>query len=58
MDSRGDREYERSRSLVPILVRGEDSRHPFKRDETNADSVTAELPLCLARIQAMKRVKT
>ena len=26
-----------------ILARGEDSRHQFKRDETNADSIAAEL---------------
>ena len=24
-----------------ILARGEDSRHQFKRDETNADSIAA-----------------
>ena len=29
--------------LLAILARGEDSRHQFKRDETNADSVAAEL---------------
>ena len=29
--------------LLEILRRGEDSRHQFKRDETNADSVAAEL---------------
>ena len=29
--------------LLPILARGEDSRHQFKRDETNADSIAAEL---------------
>src|SRR5574337_389638 len=29
--------------LLQILARGEDSRHQFKRDETNADSVAAEL---------------
>ena len=30
-------------NLLPILARGEDSRHQFKRDETNADSIAAEL---------------
>ena len=29
--------------LLQILARGEDSRHQFKRDETNADSIAAEL---------------
>ena len=29
--------------LLSILARGEDSRHQFKRDETNADSIAAEL---------------
>ena len=29
--------------LLQVLARGEDSRHQFKRDETNADSVAAEL---------------
>lgn len=29
--------------LRQVLARGEDSRHQFKRDETNADSVAAEL---------------
>lgn len=29
--------------LLPILARGEDSRHQFKRGETNADSIAAEL---------------
>jgi ATP-dependent DNA helicase RecG len=29
--------------LLAILARGEDSRHQFKRDMTNADSVAAEL---------------
>ncbi|MDR0779702.1 MAG: hypothetical protein LBF16_03280 [Pseudomonadales bacterium] len=29
--------------LQQILARGEDSRHQFKRDETNADSIAAEL---------------
>ena len=29
--------------LFQILERGEDSRHQFKRDETNADSIAAEL---------------
>ena len=29
--------------FLPILARGEDSRHQFKRDETNADSIAAEL---------------
>jgi predicted HTH transcriptional regulator len=29
--------------LLQILARGEDSRHQFKRDETSADSVAAEL---------------
>ncbi|PZP60758.1 MAG: transcriptional regulator, partial [Delftia acidovorans] len=29
--------------LLPILARGEDSRHQFKRDETNSDSIAAEL---------------
>ena len=30
-------------ALLQILARGEDSRHQFKRDETNADSIAAEL---------------
>jgi predicted HTH transcriptional regulator len=29
--------------LLQLLARGEDSRHQFKRDETNADSIAAEL---------------
>ncbi len=29
--------------LLQILARGEDSRHQFKRDETSADSIAAEL---------------
>jgi hypothetical protein len=29
--------------LLQIFVRGEDSRHQFKRDETNADSITMKL---------------
>ena len=29
--------------LLQVLARGEDSRHQFKRDETNTDSVAAEL---------------
>ena len=29
--------------LLTILARGEDSRHQFKRDATNADSIAAEL---------------
>jgi predicted HTH transcriptional regulator len=29
--------------LLQVLARGEDSRHQFKRDATNADSVAAEL---------------
>jgi ATP-dependent DNA helicase RecG len=29
--------------LLHILARGEDSRHQFKRDQTNADSMAAEL---------------
>ena len=29
--------------LLQILARGEDSRHQFKRDETNADGIAAEL---------------
>jgi predicted HTH transcriptional regulator len=29
--------------LLSILARGEDSRHQFKRDETNADGIAAEL---------------
>jgi len=29
--------------LLPILSRGEDSRHQFKRHATNADSPAAEL---------------
>ncbi len=29
--------------LLPLLARGEDSHHQFKRDETNADSIAAEL---------------
>ena len=29
--------------LQCILARGEDSRHQFKRDATNADSLAAEL---------------
>ena len=29
--------------LIAVLGRGEDSRHQFKRDETNADSIAAEL---------------
>jgi len=29
--------------LLQIVERGEDSRHQFKRDETNADSIAAEL---------------
>ena len=29
--------------LLQILARGEDSRHQFKRDETNADAIAAEL---------------
>lgn len=29
--------------LLQILARGEDSRHQFKRNETNADSIAAEL---------------
>ncbi len=28
--------------LLQVLARGEDSRHQFKRDETNADSVTID----------------
>lgn len=42
MNSREDLEYERSRSPCESS-RGEDSRHQFKRDETNADSIAAEL---------------
>ena len=30
-------------ALESILASGEDSRHQFKRDETNADSIAAEL---------------
>ncbi len=29
--------------LLQLLARGEDSRHQFKRDATNADSLAAEL---------------
>jgi predicted HTH transcriptional regulator len=29
--------------LQHLLARGEDSRHQFKRDETSADSIAAEL---------------
>ena len=29
--------------LLQTLARGEDSRHQFKRDATNADGVAAEL---------------
>jgi predicted HTH transcriptional regulator len=29
--------------LLRILARGEDSRHQFKRDATNADGMAAEL---------------
>lgn len=29
--------------LLQLIARGEDSRHQFKRDETNADSIAAEL---------------
>jgi predicted HTH transcriptional regulator len=29
--------------LLQLLACGEDSRHPFKRDATNADSLAAEL---------------
>ena len=29
--------------LLAIIARGEDSRHQFKRDLTNADGVAAEL---------------
>jgi hypothetical protein len=29
--------------LLQILAHGEDSRHQFKRDETNTDSITVEL---------------
>src|SRR5258707_874973 len=29
--------------LLQLLARGEDSRHQFKRDATNADGVAAEL---------------
>jgi len=31
------------RDLLQIFARGEDSRHQFKRDESNADSIAAEL---------------
>ena len=29
--------------LIELIARGEDSRHQFKRDESNADSIAAEL---------------
>lgn len=35
--------YVTEAELLQILARGEDSRHQFKRDETNADSIAAEL---------------
>lgn len=47
--------------LLQILARGEDSRHQFKRDETNADSIAWSWPRsptaaaacrCLARTRA------
>lgn len=37
--------HERSRSLS-ILTRDEDSRHQFKRGETSADNIAAELKRC------------
>ena len=30
--------------LLQTLTRGEDSRHQFKRDATNADGMAAEVP--------------